>query len=138
MKRPSRTPKPEPAQSEPTPLAEPADLAAFGIPNFETPDARDLWRTLGRGHVTPSGETDLAALTTRLRALGAGALAIAATLDAWDAPDLCSRAEELLARAGDSLLVHDARRAVHLKARHLDAMSNCDFARRRTRSRASS
>ncbi len=127
MKRPSRTPKPEPAQSEPTPeptpLAGPADLAAFDIPDFETPDARDLWLTLGRGHVTPSGETDLAALTTRLRALGAGALAIAATLDARDAPDLRSRAEELLGRAGDSLLVHDARRAVHLKARLLDAMS---------------
>ncbi len=124
MKRPSRTLPAEPANaSEPTPLAELADLAAFDIPSFETPDARDLWLTLGRGHVTPSGETDLAALTTRLRALGAGVLAIAATLEARDAPDLRSRAEELLGRAGDSLLVHDARRAVHLEARLLDAMS---------------
>ena len=75
-----------------------------------------------RGHVTAIGETDLPALTTRLRALSAGALAVAATLESRPAPDLIARAAELLDRAADSLLVHDARRAVQLKASLLAAM----------------
>jgi hypothetical protein len=102
-------------------LAHHIDLLEFDIPEFETPDMGELWRTLGRGH-SENGVVDRVALTTRLRALGAGALALAAVLEATNAPVLTGRAEELVNLAADSLLVHDARRAATLREELLLAL----------------
>ncbi len=103
-------------------LARRVDLLEFDIPEFETPDMGELWRTLGRGH-SENGVVDRVALTTRLRALGAGALALAAVLETRKAPVLTGRAEELVNLAADSLLVHDARRAVTLREQFVPAFA---------------
>lgn len=118
-----RKASPAAKHSEPPPrLAVPSDLAGIDVPEVDLVDPDPVWLTLGRSHRTAGGETDLPAVVTRLRALGCAALHSARALEVAagqgrPTADLLGRAADLLDAAGDALAVHDARRAVELRAK---------------------